>query len=358
MASINLEGLEVLANEKTTESRKDLLDRVVDIRLVRNEKLRDSERDILDDILVDLVSQAEIDLRMQLATLLTDHAEPPTALIEFLIHDTQDVAGPMLRNCRAISTEDLVKVIRTESEGHRIAIAGRSDIPVEVSGALIEVGEDIVLTTLVENDTAEIDYAGMQNLVERSRNVEALRRPLIERDGLDPIFANQMFWWVSGPLRERILKEFPVDEDVLDQAMERAVANAADASTTDEKYAAPGEIIKRASTVRVNDLISLLRGGDLKGLVSKLIADLGINGHTVKEALTDEGGQALALLCKAIGADRGQFTTMFLLVDYQRSKTPRPAGDLQFIASIFDNVTEEQAVNTLCFWDLDDLIVA
>ncbi len=79
---------------------------------------------------------------------------------------------------------------------------------------------------------------------------------------------------------------------------------------------------------------------------------------TVRGALTDEGGQALALLCKAIGADRGQFTTMFLLVDYQRSKTPRPAGDLQFIASVFDNVTEEQAVNTLCFWDLDDLMVA
>ena len=56
MAKINLEGLEILAIENTTESRKDLLDRVVDIRLVRNEKLRDSEREILDDILVDLVS--------------------------------------------------------------------------------------------------------------------------------------------------------------------------------------------------------------------------------------------------------------------------------------------------------------
>lgn len=358
MASINLEGLEILANEKTTESRRDLLDRVVDIRLVRNEKLRDSEREILDDILVDLVSQAEIDLRTQLAAQLIEHASPPAALIEFLIHDAQEVAAPMLRNCKAISTESLLKVIRTESEGHRIAIAGRSDIPAEVSGTLIELGEDIVLTTLIENETAEIDYSGMQNLVQRSRNVEALRRPLLEREGLDPIFANQMFWWVSGPLRERILQEFPVDEDVLDRAMELAVAASAETSTSDQNYAKPGEIIKRASKVRVNDLISLLRGGDLKGLVSKLISDLGVNGYTVKEALTDEGGQALALLCKAIGADRGQFTTMFLLVDYQRSKTPRPAGDLQFIASIFDNVTEDQAVNTLCFWDLDDLMIA
>lgn len=355
MANIELEGLEILAHENTTESRKDLLDRVVDIRLVRNEKLRDQERDILDDILVDLVSQAELDLRMQLAEQLVNHDAPPEGLVEFLIHDTQEVAAPMLRNCAAVSAEALIKVIRTESEGHRVAIAGRSDIPVEVSGALIEIGEDIVLTTLVENETAEIDYSGMQNLVERSRNVETLRRPLLERDGLDPIFANQMFWWVSGPLRERILQEFPIDEDVLDRALEMAVAGAAGAAAVDQRYAGPNEIIRRASLVKVNDLISLLRGGDLKGLVTKLIADLGVNGNTVREALTDKGGQALALLCKSIGADRGQFTTMFLLVDYQRSKTPRPAGDLQFIAAVYDNVSEEQAVNTLCFWDIEEL---
>jgi uncharacterized protein (DUF2336 family) len=358
MANLNLEGMEVLAKVKTKKSRKDLLDRVVDIRLVRNEKMRDREKEILDDILVDLVSHAEMDLRKQLADQLMDHPDPPDALIDFLVHDVQEVAAPMLRNCNAVSTDSLLKVVRTESEGHRVAIAGRADISAEVSGALIDIGEDIVLTTLIENETAEIDYSGMKSLVERSRNIEVLRRPLLEREGLDPIFANQMFWWVSGPLRERILSEFPVDEDVLDRAMELAVTASARSSEVDPKYNKPNDVIKRATAVRVNDLVSMLRSGDLKGLVSRLITDLGVNGYTVKEALTDEGGQALALLCKVIGADRGQFTTMFLLIDYQRSKTPRPAGDLQFIASIFDNVTEEQAVNTLCFWDLDDLMVA
>lgn len=358
MANINLKGLEILANEKTRESRKDLLQQVVDIRLVRDEKLRDSEREILDDILIDLVAQAETDLRAQLAVQLADVPSPPDTLVQFLIHDEYEIARPMLLGCRTLSNEDLLKVIRTESEGHRIAIAGREKISAEISGALIDVGEDIVLTTLVKNETAEIDFEGMKNLVERSRNIEALRRPLLERNGLDPIFANQMFWWVSGSLRERILQDFPVDEDVLDRALELAVASAAAASEVNAAYRRPGEIVKRANAVKVNDLISLLRLGDLKGLVSRLISDLGINGHTVREALTDEAGHALALLCKAIGADRGQFTTMFLLVDYQRSKTPRPAGDLQFIAAIYDNVSEEQAVNTLCFWDLDDLLIA
>lgn len=358
MANYDLEGLKILATEKTPESRRDLLEQVVDIRMFRDEKLRDSEREILDGILVDLAAQAETDLRLQLARQLADLPSPPEALVQFLIHDEYEIARPMLLGCRTVSDESLMKVIRTESEGHRIAIANREGISAEVSGVLIEVGEDIVLTNLVENETAEIDFAGMQNLIERSRNVEMLRRPLIERDGLDPIFANQMFWWVSGSLRERILREFPVDKDVLDRALELGVAAAAAKSGVSAEYKKPGEIVKRANAVKVNDLISLLRAGDLKGLVTRLISDLGVNGHTVREALTDEGGHALAILCKSIGADRGQFTTMFLLVDYQRSKTPRPIGDLQVIASIYDNVTEEQAVNTLCFWDLDDLMVA
>lgn len=357
MANINIKRLETLANEKTPESRKNLLEQVVDIRLLRNEKLRDSELEILDDILVDLVAQAEADLRAQLAAQLVDIPSPPDTLVQFLIHDEFEIARPMLLGCQSLTTEDLLKVIRTESEGHRIAIAGREAIPVEVSSALIDVGEDIVLTTLVENETAEIDFEGMKKLVERSRNIETLRLPLLERNGLDPIFANQMFWWVSGALRERILQDFPVDEDVLDRAFELAIGAAATASEVSAKYKKPAEIVKCANAVRVNDLISLLRLGDLKGLVSRLISDLGVNGHTVREALTDEGGQALALLCKAIGADRGQFTTMFLLVDYQRSKTPRPVGDLQVIASVFDNVSEDQAINTLCFWELDNLVV-
>ena len=358
MASYNLEGMKVLAAEKTPESRRDLLEQVVDIRMFRDEKLRDGEREILDEILLDLAAQAETDLRLQLAKQLADLPSPPEALVQFLIHDEYEIARPMLLGCRTVSNESLLKVIRTESEGHRIAIANREGISAEISSVLIEVGEDIVLTNLVENDSAEIDFADMQKLIERSRNVEALRRPLIERDGLDPIFANQMFWWVSGSLRERILKEFPVDQDMLDRALELGVAAAASRAEVGAEYKTPGEIIKRANAVKVNDLISLLRAGDLKRLITELISDLGVNGHTVREALTDEGGQALALLCKSIGADRGQFTTMFLLIDYQRSKTPRPAGDLQIIASIFDNISEEQAVNTLCFWDLDDLMVA
>lgn len=358
MANIDFKGLEVLAKETTTQSRRDLLEQVVDIRLVRDEKLRDTEREILDDILLDLVAQAEVDLRAQLAAQLVDVPSPPEGLVQFLIHDEYEIARPMLLGCRTLSNEDLLKVIRTESEGHRIAIAGRESISAEISGALIDVGEDIVLTTLVENETAEIDFEGMKQLVERSQNIESLRRPLLERNGLDPIFANQMFWWVSGALRERILQDFPVDEDVLDRALELAVGSAAAASEVNGDYRRPAEIVKRANAVRVNDIISLLRLGNLKELVSRLISDLGVNGTTVREALTDQGGHALALLCKAIGADRGQFTTMFLLVDYQRSKTPRPAGDLQFIASIFDNVSEDQAINTLCFWELDDLKVA
>lgn len=358
MANYDFEGLKSLAAEKTEESRRDLLEQVVDIRMFRDGKLQSQEREILDEILIDLVAQAEMDLRMALAEKFAELPSPPEALVQFLIHDEYEIARPMLLGCRTISNDSLLKVIRTESEGHRIAIANREGISAEVSSVLIEFGEDIVLSNLVKNETAEIDTAGMQALIDRSCNVEMLHRPILERDGLDPVFANQMFWWVSGSLRERILRDFPVDEDVLDRALELSVEKAAARSEVDSEYKKPGEIIRRANAVKVNDLISLLRSGDLKGLVTQLISDLGVNGHTVREALTDEGGHALAVLCKSIGADRNQFTTMFLLVDYQRSKTPRPAGDLQVISAIFDNVSEDQAANTLCFWDLDDLMVA
>jgi uncharacterized protein (DUF2336 family) len=358
MADLDIEALGELAKDRSAGSRKDLLNRVVDIRMVRNEKLRDREREIIDEILLDLARQAELELRAQLADQLSNLPNPPEALVDFLINDDTEVARPLLLHCKAISSDELIRVIRTQSEGHRLSIAEREEIPIDVCGALIEVGEEIVLSTLIENETADIDRNGMQDLIIKSRDMERLRKPLLQRDNLDSIFANQMFWWVSGSLRERILKEFPVDDETLDRAMEAAVDRSVESAADNEDFVQTSKIVRKANAVRVDELINHLRAGNLKDLVNQLIAELGVSREIVRQALMDKGGHALALLCKSIGADRGQFTTMFLLIDYQRSKAPRPAGDLKDIAMIFDCVSEDQALNTLSFWELDDLLVA
>lgn len=358
MSDLDLLALSDLAKVKTTESRHALLNRVVDIRTVREEKLRDRERQIIDDILLDLTQQAELELRAQLATQLSNLPNPPEALVEYLINDASEVAVPLLKDCAGISNDSLIKVIRTQSEAHRLAIAGRNKLGAEVSGTLIEVGEEVVLGALIENETAEIDTNGMQTLVRKSQTIESLQRPLLERKDIDPVFANQMFWWVSGSLRQKILEDFPIDEGILDNALEIAVNLGADAVSFDADYARRAEVLRRAGAVRIDNLINLVRRGDIKGLVAQLIQELGVSRAVVRDALTDQGGHALALLCKAIGASRDQFTTLFLLIDYQRNKKPRPASDLQDIARIFDGVSEEQAINTLCFWEMETSMVA
>lgn len=358
MKDIDLVALGELAKEKTQESRASLLSQVVDLRMHRKEKLHDREKQIMDEILLDLAQQAEIELRAELATQLAHLPNPPETLVDFLINDECEVARPLLVESNAVSDHDLITVIRTQSEGHRVAVAEREELNIEVTGALIEVGEEVVLSTLAANDSADIDPIGMQAMVYKSKTMESLRRPLLERHDLDPVFANQMFWWVSGPLREKILREYPIDEATLDDAMRLAVETGARKAQFDDDFKKPAEMIKKANALRVDELIGKVRGNDLKGLVNQLILELGVSREVVRDALTDKGGHALALLCKSIGASRDQFTTLFLLIDYQRNKKPRPAGDLKEIAMIFDVVSEEQAINTLCFWEVENLLVA
>ena len=215
MTDIDLAALGQLAKERTQDSRKQLLSQVVDLRTRRDDSLHDREVKIMDEILLDLTRQAEQSIRIELAGNLSHLPNPPEGLIDFLINDDSEVATPLLRECQALSDDDLVTIIRSQSEGHRVAVAERQELSIEVTGALIEVGEEIVLSTLAANDTAEIDPIGMQAMVYKSKTMESLRKPLLERQDLDSVFANQMFWWVSGPLREKILKDFPIDESTL-----------------------------------------------------------------------------------------------------------------------------------------------
>lgn len=358
MTDVDLNALSELAKEKSREARNSLLTQVIDLRTHKDGKLHERERQIVDDILLDLARQTETVLRTELAKQLASLPNPPKPLVDFLINDESEVARPLLLKSRAVSDEDLLKIIRTQSEGHRLAVAERAELTVEVSGALIEVGEEIVLATLAANDTAEIDAIGMQALVYKSKTMESLRRPLLERNDMDAVFANQMFWWVSGPLREQILSNFPIDEATLDDAMQVAVEVGAKSARTDARFTKPADMIKRANALRVDELISLARSKNLKGLVNKLIVDLGVSREVVRDALTDKGGHALALVCKTIGASRDQFTSLFLLVDYQRTKKARPATDLKGIAMIFDKISEEQAVNTICFWEMERQLAA
>ena len=98
----------------------------------------------------------------------------------------------------------------------------RKHVSEEVSDALVETGDTGVITSLLENDDAEISRTSMEYIVAESKRVDTFQNPLINRKDLPPDMTRKMYWWVSAAVRQHIVENFSVDPATIDDSIEGA----------------------------------------------------------------------------------------------------------------------------------------
>src|SRR5690606_28276718 len=92
------------------------------------------ELSLFDGVLSVLAQDMEREVRAELAERLTDHAQPPRALLAGLAGDEAiAVAGPVLARARGLSEDDLLSVARTRGQDHLRAISQRPGLSETVS---------------------------------------------------------------------------------------------------------------------------------------------------------------------------------------------------------------------------------
>ena len=130
-------------------------------------RLSDGERQIAEDIFRLMVKDAEVRVREALA----ENPEGKSRVCRMMS------PAPWPRTwkpfpCRCcnfpevLSDADLVEIIRDQDETKAEAIAKRKTVSETVSGALVETGNENVVTTLVSNKGAEISESSLTKVVE------------------------------------------------------------------------------------------------------------------------------------------------------------------------------------------------
>jgi len=220
---LDVETLMRLARDKAVSSRTKLADIIGDLFFGAAGTLTDVERSIMTDILRQLVQDVEISVRKHLAIQLSNKPDAPHDLVIALANDESEVAYPLLLKSRVLRDQDLIAIIHHRTLEHQLAISMRDTVSPSVSAALVEAGEETVIRRLLENHNAEIARDTMAHLVEQSRRLDSLQRPLVHRSDLPPELAEKMYWWVSAALRAHIVENFDVDPTDIDTAMELTV---------------------------------------------------------------------------------------------------------------------------------------
>jgi hypothetical protein len=138
-----------------------------------------------DEVLCQLAELVEVEARTHVAKLLAPLERAPGNVVNKLANDSIEVAAPLLEFSNVLSDDDLIDIVATQTEAHRVAIAGRNTVPERVGDAIAEHGGAPSVARLVSNKSAELGRATVEKLVVRASTDAGLAANLRGRSDID-----------------------------------------------------------------------------------------------------------------------------------------------------------------------------
>ena len=312
MAKYTLSELVEVAKSPNQRDRNVLADSLGRLVLSTGRKLNETEQHIVYDILRHLIHQVEMSVRRSLSESLAAREDVPHDVILALANDVIEVAHPVLTQSTVLQDVDLIRLILEHTEQHQIAITKRQSVSPDVSETLVDTGNPAVITSLLQNEQAELNDETFDKLVETSHLMDDIRTPLAYRADLPPDLARRMVGWVGDALRDYLDSRFAdtgFDASHLDTAIDRALH---DENLTDDMVGVA------SLSGRMDDetgylphprvLVRALEHGDIIEFETLFREFTNLNEQTFAKILYDSGPEALAIACKGAGIDRYSFS--------------------------------------------------
>lgn len=338
-----------LAGEETGAER--LARRLGDIVLTGMGTLAPNELVLAETALVDLLPYLPPALKRRFAERIAPLETAPGVLLRALLDEPFDVAEPILADGQGLTNCDLVRAADRGTAAHRLCIAGRLQVSRVVCDALVEKGEIAVFNRLLANTGADLSHASLELMVRRSSAEPDLIAALLRRAELTPWFAHMMFWWADGDERTTILKRFSIDR----RAILEALADTIDLECLVGEGAAALQstyrMLRQAHKTSDAEWEHLWGALGDEASQAALAEAADISPAAAAWIVSDEGGEPLAILGKALGLSRHAFRELAARVSAARISGAYTENELERAAALFDSVTMERADSILHLWD-------
>lgn len=306
------------AAEAPTEigrERLTLLRRLSDVVGLPSSRINAFERSVVADLLIEVLRQAPLEERVRVASKLSPLTEIPNNLCRMLLRDDIEVASKLIDENQALNDFDLIGCVNDASLEHCKHIAMRRPVSAALSDALIARNDVEIMLLVLANDFALIPMTALEKIVAHSRFHPDLCAAVLKRPELRPSSAYMIFWWCSAAERSTILRRFAVSREVLQSSVSDMFKLAFNGDFDDQVVLKALQFIERrqrrrdlAETSPYGGLEGLIKEASIQGITPEIVADIGhlagIRPLTAAKILSDPGGEALAVLCKATGLTR------------------------------------------------------
>lgn len=304
-------ALLTLASQRAPADRARLLDRVTDFAASRGETLSGSAREVLGVVLLELIRQAEEDLRLRLALRIASAPWAPEALVLHLVHDEVEIARPLISASPLLKDTHLIQLLLEASIEHQIEVARRPSLSGPVVETILEQAEPAVLGALVANTDTQLLETHMARLVQAARRLAGLRGPLARRSELSAALGAELQTFVGEALRSALAERFPDLGRELSPQLALALGDPRHSQGLALSPQAPEArlVAKLAAAGRLGPdfLVRALREDRLALFAHGLARRSGLPLVRIWEALCAPDPEQLALASIAAGIDRSAF---------------------------------------------------
>ncbi len=175
----------VLNEDSNTSERDQLFRSMAQLYAHVSDRCDDEQVSQYDNVLCQLAELVEVEAREHVARILAPLERAPGNVVVKLANDDIAVAEPLLEFSSVLSDDDLIEIVARQSEAHRVAIAGRANVPERVGEAIVEHGDASSVTRLVRNTTAELGQSTLRKLVARATEDAEIAADLRGRADID-----------------------------------------------------------------------------------------------------------------------------------------------------------------------------
>lgn len=342
--------LYTLARDKKPLARVELTKAISELLEI---KVSPRESELIADVLIELMRQAEDDLRMALAERLAVMDNVPLRLVLQIANDEIDVAAPVLRQSPVLGDLDLIYIIKSHGPAYWQAIAARKTLSEQIINILADTRDIDTAAILAANLGIKLSEHAVIALSDLAQKSEKVARPLVRRDEITDDLAAKIYKTVGDELKKYIVQNFDIDTDTLISTVDDIVLELSDAPDGAEFRPTPS-MLKAADRFAEKGLLTTklmlgtLRRGQIQSFIAQFAKFTGLSAETISEILMQKSGQGLAVACRAHNLTKQDFVSIYLLTNRVRNQGRMvDMQDMTRALSYFNRINAEVARNIM-----------
>nr|WP_298686607.1 DUF2336 domain-containing protein [uncultured Dongia sp.] len=351
----DLKELALVARDKSPEGRSRMFALLARLFWRRGSIMKPKERVMLAEILRLLRPKTLRDARMELAYEMAGSTLAEPDLLKVFAEDEIEVASPVLFATNRLEPSDLISIIEAKGADHAATIAKRKGPTIAVVDALARLEEPEILRGLLANAEAPFSIPALSAAALVAMTDVELQALVADRRELPESLAEDMMTWADPAVCETLNQRFLFD--AMAASPQRPVYgqkaqpmppadSIAIAAEEEAPEPAPGEIELTPAS-----MISALRSGNLALFQAQMAHLANLRMGLVRKLMSENGGDSIALIARAIGLRRDEFAQIYLLARKLKTKAAGVgAADLGQALDFFDRTEVSQASTIIARW--------